>query len=489
MKSLAKKLILPILALLGAALPVSAALLGLEFGDLPSANWFNTDIGSMVARLADGSYAVVWSDPTGEARLQWVRPDGSEVLQPGGRPFATRAYLEFPLVVAHPTAGAFVAFPVSTDRGSRILVQSFDGAASPRWAGDGVLALDSPGIENQSFPQILASADGGVFVCFIRSASPGATDRDQTVCQRLGPDGQPLWSGGRVAEGRLGERFALGLAPDGQGGVLVFATVLRVLASGGGPLPLYSVEGQRLSPDGTRLWDPRGKIFHETISYDYYTKSFAAVSDGHGGAILAFGDRKGTRQSFPAADVVAQRVDNRGTPLWGEGVRVASGFRQQTLDSLTALPDGGAAVVVQEILTNSQAHLILYRLGPGGQLLRPVLGTPLSVPNRAQFDYRSQGSFDGDRLRILWTSHALGDNLHLEVRIAVFDRYGHRLTPPDAPPLAAWGPGEGRVFEGFAFDAARDQGLAVWDTLRSASPQSLDIRLEGALFGGEEGVP
>lgn len=488
MKSLAKKLILPILALLVAALPVSAALLGLEFGAVSTPDWFNPAIGSMVARLADGSYAVVWKGPAGEARLQWVRPDGSAILPAGGRPFATPLYLEFPIVVAHPAAGAFVAFPVFTDKGSRILVQSFDGDASPRWAGDGVLALDSPGFENQRSPQLLASADGGVFVCFIRS-SPGATDRDQTVCQRLGPDGRPLWPGGRVAEGRPGERFANGLVPDGQGGVLVFATVLRTLASRDGLIPFFAVEGQRLSPDGTRLWDPRGKVFHETISFEDYTRSFAAVSDGHGGAILAFGDRKGIGQNLPAADVVAQRVDSGGAPLWGEGVRVASGFRQQTLDSLTALPNGGAAVVVQEILTNSQAHLILYRLGPSGRLLRPVLGTPLSVANRGQFDYRSQGSFDGDRLRILWTSHVLDNSFHEEVRIAVFGPNGARLTPLNAPPLAAWSPGEARIFEGFAFDAARDQGLAIWDTERLASPQSLDVRLEGALFGGDAGIP
>jgi hypothetical protein len=481
MKSLAKKLI-PILAFLGASLPASGALRELEFGSFPGIHWFDPFIGSPVARLTDGSYAVVWQGPSQEARLQWVSPDGVEILAPGGRPFATRTDGEFPLVAANPKGGAFVAFVGATEKGARVLVQSFDATASPRWPGDGVLAVDSSASENQQAPRLLASADGGVFVCFGRSAEPApAVDQDRTVCQRLGPDGRPLWPSGRVAGSRSGHHLTPSLVADGAGGVLVFWSTTRLLISGDQRISLLSVEGQHLSPDGTRLWEPRGKLLHET-SWDRTFFAFSrvfAVPDGRGGAILAFGNWQRTSD-----DVAAQRVDRDGTLLWGSGVTVAAGPRYQLLDSLTALPDG-AAVVVQEVLPNSQSQLRLYRLSRGGQLRRPVLGTELSVPNRGQADFGSQGSFDGDRLRILWSSHVLGNNLHVETRIAVFDRDGRRLTALDAPPLVAWGINEARYFSGFAFDAERSQGLVVWNDWLLLTPTTVGINAEGALFSGD----
>ena len=116
----------------------------------------------------------------------------------------------------------------------------------------------------------------------------------------------------------------------------------------------------------------------------------------------------------------------------------------------------------------------------------------LSAPGRFQADSNSQGSFDGDRLRILWSSHVLGSGgLHVEIRIAVFDPAGRRLTPSDAPPLVAWGDDEARYLGGFAFDAARSQGLVVWnDWLLATTPtRSVGINTQGGLFSGDEGVP
>ena len=491
MKSLAKTLILLALALLEVSHPASGALLReLDLGSDHTFNWFNPSIGSPVVRLADGSYAVVWQGPGQEPRLQWVRPDGVEILEPGGlRPFATASDGEFPVVTANPAGGAFVAFVGATAKGARVFVQSFDAAASPRWPGDGVIAVDPPERETQREPQLLTSADGGVFVCFGRSADPAPqVGQDRTVCQRLGPDGHPLWPGGRVAGSRPGFHSTPSLVADGEGGVLVFWSAGRTLTSGGQRFPLLSVEGQRLSPDGIRLWEPRGKLLHETTgdnTFFTFNRVFA-VSDGGGGAILAFGDWHKT-----SGDVAAQRVDRDGTLLWGSGVTVAAGRTYQLADSLTALPDG-AAVVVQEMLPNSQSRLLLYRLSRGGRLLRPVQGAVLSAPGRIQADSNSQGSFDGDRLRILWSSHVLGSGgLQVEIRIAVFDPAGRRLTPPDAPPLVAWGDDEARYLGGFAFDAARSQGLVVWnDWLLVTTPaRSVGINAQGGLFSGDEGVP
>ncbi len=492
MPSTAKKLILLALALLGISHPASGALLReLQFGDSHAFNRFDSSIGDSVARLDDGSYAAAWLGSSDEPRLQWVRPDGSEVLAAGGRRLSALTIVDFPVVAAHPGSGAFVAFTVQSAQGWRVLVQSFDSDASPRWAGDGAPALDSPGVEYQKNPRLLASADGGVFVCFGRSAALASPERedDQTVCQRLDADGHPLWPGGRVAGSRPGGHLKPSLVADGRGGVLVFWSIVHFLVSDNQELGLLSVQGQHLSEGGVRLWEPRGKLLHDTPWLGPSNRLFA-VSDGGGGAILAFGNWTGRSQG-----VLAQRVDQDGTPLWGAGVTVAASpasYTSWSPDSLTALPDGGAAVVAQELLPNSRSQLLLYRLSHGGQLRRPVQGVVLSAPGRSQADFSSQGSFDGDRLRILWSSHVFGSRgLYVEIRIAVFDPAGRRLTPQDAPPLVAWGADEARYHGGFAFDAGRNQGLVVWNDwlLLSASTNAVGINAQGGLFSGDEGNP
>jgi hypothetical protein len=479
-----KRLAALALTLLAAALPATAFpaagdVRGLVFGPLSTQGWFDPLIGSMVARLADGSYAVVWQGVDRlQPRLQWVRPDGTEALEPGGRPLPRPmpGTGDFPVVVAHPVAGAFVAFAARTAKGSRIVVQSFDGEASPRWAPRGVVALSSPGTEDQGSPRLLASPDGGVFVCWLRIPDP-AVLAGEVICQRIGPDGRPLWSGGRTVEARPGGLPSVpSLIADGKGGALVFWSNSRRQS--------LDIEGQRFSPDGLALWGDGGKRLQTMTPLSLTT--VLAVPDHQGGAILAFRhDVTHGDQHQPTVDVLVQRVGRDGELLWPKGVTIKPGSGYPTPESLAAGPDGGAFAVVQETISTGRTHLVLYRIGPGGGL--PAEGIDLSAPNRYQFDSGSQASFDGGRLRILWTSHVLGSPYTTEVRIAVFDRAGRRLSAPDAAPLAPWGPGGFHAFEGFAFDPERNQGLAVWSTWYGQAYPT--INAEGALFSGDTGAP
>ncbi|HEX4962523.1 MAG TPA: hypothetical protein VF173_16935 [Thermoanaerobaculia bacterium] len=484
-----KKLAVFCLVLAGAAFPVSAQLREVDLGALADVNGFDPLTGSAVARLADGSYAVAWQGMNQEVRIQWVKPDGSELLETGGRGIAQPTSFEFPLVAAHPVAGAFVAFSAVGDFGSRIVVQSFDGAAAPRWSGGGVAALDSPGVELQSHPQILASPDGGVFVCFVRSPTSAAPV--ETVCQKLSAAGKPLWSGGRILGGPPSKPSTPRLVADGQGGVLVFWTSSYLASSGGQQIPTLLLQGQRFSAAGVPLWGTNGKMVHTSSWYEpsfQFTQAFA-VPDGQGGAILAFPDWKGQRAPL-SLGVLAQRISRDGVLFWANGVTIEQGTGFPTLDSLTAAPNAEAYVIVQNQngLGNGRNQLALHRLGSAGRLPRPYKPITLSVPGRSQSDNGSHGSFDGGRLRILWSSHVLGDAFHVEVRLAVFDKNGKRLTAPDAPPFVAWSSGEGHYSGGFAFDAKRNQGLAVWNTWRNLS-QELGVIPEGALFSGNAGVP
>src|SRR4051812_315417 len=175
-----QKLALLLLAASGAALPAAAEVRDVELGDPAADNSFANLVAAPVAHLAGGGYAVAWNVLSQRrATLQWVRPDGSTLFGPGGRELP-RTTDDDPVVAAHPSAGAFVAFTAETGHGPRVVVQSFAADASPRWGAEGVVAEDSPGSGDQRFPQLLAGADGGVFVCFLRRVSAAT---ELPVCQ------------------------------------------------------------------------------------------------------------------------------------------------------------------------------------------------------------------------------------------------------------------------------------------------------------------
>jgi hypothetical protein len=489
MKSIVKRFVVAGLALMAAGLPATAQLLPLRFSPLAQYNGFDPLLGHPAVRLGDGSYAVVWNESFQQARLQWVRPDGSQILPPGGLALGA-TLVGLPAVAAHPAGGAFVAIPLQTGTGSRIVVQSFDRNASPLW-GAGVTAVDLPEIEYQTYPQLLTSPQGGVYVCFVRTTPSAPASPSRLACQYLSADGRPLWVGGRVTETDLGSRVDPPLLlPDAGGGALVFwsravSTTAVITDTSDLQNPIY-LKGQRFNPEGTPLWGEGGKQLHLTNWWDLTFSSIRsfAVPDGQGGAILAFPSWHVQTAPPLAEEVVAQRINGDGAPLWGDGTTVAAGTDYPTIDSLTALPNGGAAAVVQRLLTPSRFQLVLSRLGPGGRA-RPAQPIVLSVPNRDQQDGQSQGSFDDGRLRILWNSRGVFESFHAEVRIAVFDAASRRLTAPDAPPFAAGVATGGHYLSGFAFDAKRQQGLALWNDYTSADGLTAPA---GALFGGDVGV-
>lgn len=485
MKTPVKSLVLFSLA---AAFPVLAnGFRGIElvFGSTPRGDYMPPTARQTVALLADGGYAVVWTELSadlGDVRLQLVRADGSEVFEAGGRPIAG-----FPAdendaaVAAHATSGAFVALRRTGGGDGRIFVQSFDHLGTPRWPDGGVAATaEAPPLESQEWPQLVASADGGVFVCF--AVADSATSDTDIACQRFDAGGRRLWSDrGRQAGGRPGWQFIPLAIGDGADGLLVFWRNLRLLFPEDNRRQMRLQEGQRFSPAGLPLWGSQGRVLHTTRleeSNGEILSSFSAVPDGSGGAVLAFLDWNGRRHRN--LDVLAQRVSRNGETLWGNGVVVAAGPQDNYLDSLTAGPNGGAFVAVREGLGISTV-LRLYRLGPDGRHRWPARGRGLSDLSRAGQDYNSYGSFDGDRLRLVWNRHLLGAGPRTEVRLAVFDRFGRRYDDPRGAPVTDGG--RNLDLKGFAFDPRRGQGLAVWNYFSfKPDPPVIDADTGGVLF-------
>lgn len=426
-----------------------------------------------VALLAGGGYASVWETQNGSASdvwMQWTRPDGSTVFPAGGRAVANSDAPEFnPVVVANPKGGAFVAFQRTLANGPRIVVQSYDAGGNPRWAAGGVPVVPADGgPRSQREPHLLAVADGGVFACF--QDEHVFDDGGDVSCQRLSVKGRRLWTdAGHFAGGLPGWKILPKLVADGSGGFLVVWRNLRLEDS-----DRVLIEGQRFTANGTPAWGAAGKLVHTThlaAFAQYLYSQIAAVPDGHGGAVVTFDDWDG-QSSPPSLDVFAQRVAGDGSLLWGDGVAIAAGTDGQQHDSSTPAPDGGAFVTVWN---TARLQLTLYRLMPTGRVRWSQRLAAPDADSRPD-DWSAHGSYDGGKLRIVWTHQRQDGTDTINAYLAVFDLGSPSGSHPTVTPFDT---AAGSQFvRGFVFDPARRQGFAVWNDTR----KDADLDTFGGLY-------
>jgi hypothetical protein len=341
-----------------------------------------------------------------------------------------------------------------------------DDQGRPRWGAGAFLAKISFRDESQRSPSLLASPDGGAFVCFRRQTFD-AGDPSNIYCQRFSPEGRRLWGekGVRVV---ASDRIAKvpRIVPDGAGGLLVF---WRDEGSPHARQTSGSCRGQRLGPGGRPLWGREGRILYKTRQPgSSFLPVIEVMSDGSGGAVLAFDDLSGAAVGLEN-DVIAVRVGGAGERLWS--VKVASGPADQHLDSLVAGPDGGFFVGVFRTGRDVQGRLVaFYRFTADGLPLWPADGVPIVDPAVAggDFDWSSFGAFSGDTLRFSW-EHRLqpehGDDYRSDIRFGALDLAGNRLTGAAGIPLTD--SASDNHLAGFAFDPGSGSSLIVWDRVFS----------------------
>ena len=439
----------------------------------------NVHFSQSAALLPDGRFAAVWTQGR-TVFLQYVDSNGTVAFGAPGRAVAAApAAGAEAVVVAHPRDGVLVAVRRRIDEdNSRILVQWLDSHGNPRW-GAGTYAAPVAGREDQLEPFLLASADGGGFVCFVRAAADDLLGRRAFYCQRFSPEGRRLWGTGG-AKGSLSslEAEEPKAVAAGDGGLLVFWRDWDWIS----PVwPKVFLRGQRLGPDGVRHWGDGGTIlFKNRFPCDdgcaLDTPWISAVPDGAGGAILAFDSRAGRLpEGSDFNHVTAQRMSAAGERLWGEGVSVLPSRPPHTLYDLFAHPDGGAVVAVLTFpfgFFSGGVHLALQRLATDGRPLWPTEGVTVvdltSSPDNV-YEGPVLGSIDDGVLRIVW-ERSNASSLRPELRFSAFDAAGNRLTPSDGVPLMGpRGPSGASFIRGFAFDPAGGTYFVLWEGARGTA--------------------
>jgi len=235
---------------------------------------------------------------------------------------------------------------------------------------------------------------------------------------------------GLLACGLLPARFALAAWPSDP-----LVNVPLCTAAGGQTTPAIVSDGaggaivawadarsgnrdiyvQRISADGVPLWTPGG-VPLSTATGDQANPTI--VTDGAGGAIVAWHDiRSGT-----TFDIYAQKVNASGAPQWtADGAEVCTSVSHQQFPTLTW--DGaGGAIVTWFDLRSGNYDIYAQRIASGGAMLWTANGVAICTAARHQ-EYPTIVPDGAGGAIITWFDQRTGDSYTFS------DIYAQRISP------------------------------------------------------------
>jgi hypothetical protein len=207
------------------------------------------------------------------------------------------------------------------------------------------------------------------------------------------------------------------MAPDGEGGFFVTWQDAR----SGSNLDIYV---QHVNASGEVLWTDNGvPLCAEAGSQG----TPIIVSDGAGGAIVAWYDQRGSDQ-----DIYAQRVDPDGMPLWAEGgVGLCTAIYEQNLSSIISDGSGGAIVTWSDYRSNTDFDVYAQRIDASGAVQWTTNGVAVCTVTGDQF-VTGAASDDAGGTVITWIDGRGTDN---DIYVQRVDTWGAKQWTTDGVPL------------------------------------------------------
>ncbi len=189
------------------------------------------------------------------------------------------------------------------------------------------------------------------------------------------------------------------------------------------------VQAQRISGNGTLLWNQAVTL---TDGPRMSSRS-QMIPDGFGGAIVVWGERDSALVGW----VYAQRLNSAGQLQWGSsGIRVCSATPHQFNPMITADGLGGAIVVWEDIRSLVQENLYGQRINFSGELQWGDSGRIVSEPSTYDF-LRGVISDDAGGAVVCWQNDAPNGSTVLAQRLS---SEGNRLWT--IPGVTIVGPGK-----------------------------------------------
>ncbi|HJN18867.1 MAG TPA: hypothetical protein QGH10_25430 [Armatimonadota bacterium] len=246
----------------------------------------------------------------------------------------------------------------------------------------------------ESGPVVIGDGEGGAIIVYEWSEDGGDSD---ILAQRIGPDGEGIWNDGDtpsiIASSDRPERDPV-VVSDGEGGALIVFVW-------DGPDGNSDVMAQRVTSDGIVLWNEGAQAADVSATPMRETHP-VAVSDGRGGALVAFelefieGKYKGD------VDIMAQRISGDGVRMWNGGDEpavVSSGSGIERRPVVVSDEQRGVIVAFEyEPLEGEYAgdiDILAQRLGPTGRPLWSDGERSVTVSSSSQLERMAHAVADG----------------------------------------------------------------------------------------------
>ncbi len=358
-----------------------------------------------------GGAIVTWEDDRNGSNydIYAQRIDGAGVVQwtTDGVPLCVAALdQQYPKIVSDGTGGAIIVWiDIRNGTAAYVYMQRIDASGAVQWTTDG--ARLCPNAAQEATPFIASDDAGGAIVMWhdFRNAD------EDIYAQRINGSAVAQWPTDGVPVCTAPGPQAIGSATsDGAGGAIMAWADGR--SSG-----FYDIYTQRVNASGVNLWTGDGVPVCTAADYQLFP---SVVSDGAGGAIIAWQDHRNTTDY----DVYAQRVDATGVVQWTtNGVTLCSSANDQTNPVLASDGSFGAIGAWQDFRGGSSYDIYALRVTPDGTIPTGVHNTPRASELTLSPNYPNP--FSGETVVDL----TLRDEE--PVRVEVFDVAGRRVREMD----------------------------------------------------------
>lgn len=268
-----------------------------------------------------GGAIIAWRDgrdPGWDVYAQRINSEGLVKWQTNGKPI--RHYnqggwdIDNIYIISDGAEGAIICW--QDNRNSRygngwdVYCQHIEGSGNLRWGSNGFSVYGGSG--DQKRPYACSDGSGGVIITWTDSRN-GNWD---VYAQRILNSGSKQWGGSGVPVCNIaGTQYSYDIVSDGESGAIVVWDDDR---NGN-----WDVYAQKIDFDGVLVWSPSGEPVSIISSSHQYRAQM--VSDGSGGAIIAWWDYRNASYYDSRSDIYAQRINTNGVIQWTEnGVAICA---------------------------------------------------------------------------------------------------------------------------------------------------------------------
>ena len=206
-----------------------------------------------------------------------------------------------------------------------------------------------------------------------------------------------------------GQQQSPAIVSDGAGGAIITWHDFRSGTN-------YDIYAQRINSLGLPQWTANGVVVCNASSDQQFP---AIVSDGAGGAVIAWQDIRGAT----GVDIYAQRINAAGVPQWtANGVALCTAGNDQQFPALVSDGAGGAIATWRDYRNVTNADVYAQRINAAGVVQWTANGVPVCVAAGDQFTPTLASDGAGGAI-ITWTDNRSG----------TYDIYSQHLNAAGAP--------------------------------------------------------